>query len=47
MKSTVAAPARAPGFFVAFSFLNHPALPVIRNELSRQKVGLYFLTNVE
>jgi len=35
------------GLFVAFSILNHPALPVIRNTISRQKVGFYFLTNVE
>jgi hypothetical protein len=41
------APARAPGFFVAFKFANRPALPAIRNNLDRQKVGFYFLTNVE
>jgi hypothetical protein len=41
----------APGFFVVFSFVNRPPVtkmrPAIRNKSSRQKVGFYFLTNVE
>jgi hypothetical protein len=41
------APACVPGFFVAFKFANRPALPAIHNNLGRQKVGFYFLTNVE
>jgi hypothetical protein len=41
------APARALGPFVDFSLMNRPASPAIWNELNRQKVGFYFLTNVE
>jgi len=40
-------PVVASGSFVAFALMNRPALPAIRNKLNRQKVGFYFLTNVE
>jgi len=42
---------RSTGLFVAFTSMNYPRVtkmrPVIHSRLSRQKVGFYFLTNVE